>query len=113
MTVGFYILSKLNAEVKSSGMFSILTDKAPDVYNKENLSLVERFVDGSKSVHEAFVGFHLVRRVQWLIVNAVAELSLSMNDCRGQSYDGAGNMAGRYAGAATLIQHGFKKALYK
>ena len=40
------------------------------------------------------------------------ELGLSMNDFRGQSYDGAGNMAGRYAGAATLIMCDFKKALY-
>ena len=35
-----------------------------------------------------------------------------MDDCRGQSYDGAGNMAGRYVGASTLIQGAFKKALY-
>ena len=28
-----------------------------------------------------------------------------MDNCRGQSYDGDGNMAGRYAGVLTLIQH--------
>ena len=32
-----------------------------------------------------------------------------MDNCGGQSYDGAGNMAGRYAGALTLIQHQFPK----
>ena len=28
-----------------------------------------------------------------------------MDNCGGQSYDGVGNMAGRYAGVLTLIQH--------
>ena len=32
-----------------------------------------------------------------------------MDNCGGQSYDGAGNMAGRYAGVLTLIQHQFPK----
>ena len=35
-----------------------------------------------------------------------------MEDCRGQGYDGAGNMAGRYNGAARLIQNVYKSALY-
>ena len=35
-----------------------------------------------------------------------------MDNCRGQSYDGAGNMAGRYVGASTLIQNQFPKAIY-
>ena len=34
---------------------------------------------------------------------------LTMDNCGGQSYDGAGNMAGRYAGVLTLIQHQFPK----
>ena len=34
-----------------------------------------------------------------------------MDNCGGQSYDGAGNMAGRYAGALTLIQHQFANDL--
>ena len=35
-----------------------------------------------------------------------------MDNWRGQSYDGAGNMAGRYAGAAKLIKDEFPKAVY-
>ena len=34
-----------------------------------------------------------------------------MDNCGGQSYDGAGNMAGRYAGTLTLIQHHFAKII--
>ena len=32
-----------------------------------------------------------------------------MDNCGGQSYDGAGNIAGRYTGVLTLIHHQFPK----
>ena len=44
-----------------------------------------------------------------LITNSVRDLGLTMDNCGGQSYDGAGNMASRYAGVLTLIQHQFPK----
>ena len=47
--------------------------------------------------------------IKELITNSVRDLGLTMDNCGGQSYDGAGNMAGRYAGALTLIQHQFPK----
>ena len=47
-----------------------------------------------------------------MILGAVADLGLSMSNCRGQPYDGAGNMAGKYNGVSSLIQGQFSKALY-
>ena len=44
---------------------------------------------------------------QGVITNPVRDLGLTMDNCGGQSYDGAVNLAGRYAGALTLIQHQF------
>ena len=38
--------------------------------------------------------------------------TLEINDLRGQGYDGAGNMSGKYRGAAVIIQHDYPKALY-
>ena len=35
-----------------------------------------------------------------------------MDNCGGQSYDGAGNMAGRYAGVLTVFQHQFPKIYF-
>ena len=40
------------------------------------------------------------------------KLTLDLNDLRGQGYDGAGNMSGKYRGAAAIIQHDYPKALY-
>ena len=99
-------------------MFSVTADEAADVSNKENLSLVLRYVDSSKNIREEFVGFRLCgeettgNAIKELIINSVRDLGLTMDNCRGQSYDGAGNMAGRYVGASTLIQHQFPKVIY-
>ena len=116
--VGNYISSKIITEVKQTRMFSVMADGAADISNKENLSLVFRYVDSSKNIREEFVGFRLCgdettgNAIRVLIINLVRDLGLTMDKCRGQSYDGAGNMAGRYVGASTLIQHQFPKAIY-
>ena len=39
-------------------------------------------------------------------------LTVDLNDLRGQGYDRAGNMSGKYRGVAAIIQHGYPKALY-
>ena len=46
------------------------------------------------------------------LINSVCDLGLTMDNCRGQSYDGARNMAYRYIGVSTSIQHQFSKAIY-
>ena len=102
-TVGNYISSKIIAEVKQTRMFSIMADEAADVSNKENLSLLLHYVDSSKDIREEFVGFRLCgEETTSNAINSVRDLGLTMDNCRGQSYDGAGNMAGRYVGASTL-----------
>ena len=117
-TIGRYILDKLSAEVKESKYFSILADEAADISNKENLSVVLRFVDASKSIREEFVGFyHCIEgttgeTIKTMILKVVSDLGLSMDDCRGQCYDGAGNMAGQYNGAAALIKEQHQKAIF-
>ena len=99
-------------------MFAIMADEAADVSNKEILSLVLRFVDSSANIREDFVSFHLCgeettgEAIKDLILKSINDLGLNMDDCRGQSYDGAGNMAGRYVGASTLIQRQFQKVVY-
>ena len=117
-TVGSYITSKISAEIKESKLFSVLADEAADIFNKEQLSLVLRFVDSSQQIREEFVGFYHCEdgtsgvALKEMILKAVADLGLSMANCRGQSYDGAGNMAGKYNGVSSLIQGQFSKVLY-
>ena len=117
-TVGAIMLNNLSQLISDSKYFSIMSDEAADISNKENLSAVIRFLDCTKTVREEFVGFCLCEHgttgvaIKYLIVGAVGDLGLSMDDCRGQCYDGAGNMSGRLNGASSLIRAEFYKAIY-
>ena len=64
------------------------------------------FVDSSKNIREEFSGFrrNSGNAIKELMTNSVHDLGLTADNCRGKSYDRAGNMAGRYTGALTLIQ---------
>ena len=46
------------------------------------------------------------------ILCALEKHSLDVNNLRGQGYDGAGNIVGKYQGAAARIQHNHPKAMY-
>ena len=47
-----------------------------------------------------------------LITNALRKYGLDLRYLCGQGYDGAGNMAGKYQGAAAIIQQVYPMALY-
>ena len=44
-TVGAIIVNNLSQEIRDSKYFSIMSDEAADISNKENLSMVIRFLD--------------------------------------------------------------------
>ena len=73
---------------------------------------------GVKTVREEYMGFCLCEdgttgaAIKDLIIGAVGDLGLSMDDCRGQCYDGAGNMSGRLNGASSLIRAEHDKVIY-
>ena len=116
--IGNLIQNQIVSEVKKAQYFSILADEATDSSNKEQLPLVIRFVDGGNNIREEFVGFFECNHgtsgqaVANLITEAVTELGLNLNDCVGQCYDGAGNMAGVTKGAAAIIRKTYPKAVY-
>ena len=78
--------------------FSILADEVTDVSNREQLSLVIRFVDSGGNIHEEFLGFHNLQRITGeaiasSIPDTLPQWNLDIkNNCRGQGYDGASNM---------------------
>ena len=47
-----------------------------------------------------------------IIITALSKYALDVQYLRGQSYDGAGNMTGKYEGVAAQIQRGYPKAAY-
>ena len=94
-----------------------MSDEAQDCSNQEQMPIVVRYVDNGE-VKESFIKFILCDTgltglaLSEKIKEAVGELGLDMKDCRGQCYDGAGNMAGKCSGAAAGILHDYPLAIY-
>ena len=86
--------------------------------NKEQLPVVLRYVDENGTVQERNRKFlHCEtglsgQALSTLIMEGIRNLGLDMECCRGQGYDGAGNMSGKYQGAASLIQNDYHRAIY-
>ena len=77
--------------------------------NKEQLPLIIRFVDQSGMIREEFLEFVLCdtgasgQEIANMIKFTLEKLTLDLSDLRGQRYDGASNMSGKYRGAAAII----------
>ena len=83
------IAERIINEVKNRQFFSILADEASDISNKEQLSLVLRFVDENNEIREEIICFlHCDSGLSGeslakLIMDKTHELGLSMDKCRG------------------------------
>ena len=69
-----------------------------DVSNKEQVSIVIRFVDSSNCIREEFLDFILTERLTgevlaYNIKDTLTKYGLDFKNCRGQGYDGASNMS--------------------
>ena len=82
------------------------------------MSLVLWYLDSNFLVKESFVGFihcntgltgeHLSNT----ILKEIESLELSMDDCRGKGFDGAGAMTGSEKGVASRISQRYPNAIY-
>ncbi|XP_046863323.1 52 kDa repressor of the inhibitor of the protein kinase-like [Xenia sp. Carnegie-2017] len=95
-----------------------LKNYASDSSHKEQMSLVLRFVDTDMNIREEFISFLFCKwglsgaQLAKLLLEALKELTLSIDDCRGQGYDGAGSVPGCTNGLAAQILKLNPKALY-
>ncbi|XP_022858370.1 zinc finger MYM-type protein 1-like [Olea europaea var. sylvestris] len=103
-------IETINVIIKDVGdsLFSILVDEFCDVSMKEQMSIVLRYVDNSGHVNERFIGIeHVTSTTALSLKDAIDKVfsryNLSMSRLRGQGYDGASNMLGKFNGLKTLI----------
>ena len=114
---GKLIQGKLIAEIKKATFYTITADDATGTGNKEQLALVIRFVDESGQIREEFLEFIQIQycagnNIVEQLKSAIKKYGLDMNFLLGQSYDGAGNMAGAKSGTSSNILRSFPKYLY-
>ena len=114
--VGQSIQLDIISEVQAAQFYSIIADEVTDVANKEELSLVLRYIH-NEEIKEIFVDFIQVERITGEVLGStIVEWLTSHNLClsgmRGQCYDGASNMSGARSGCKTIIQQSAPLAQY-
>lgn len=93
--------------------FSVIMDRTQDMLGKkqEAVCVCVRYVDHDLIVHEELVGMYEVsvttgKNLAKVIMDVPLRLNLSITGLRGQAYDDAANMAGKYSGEqANLKKH--------
>ena len=113
------IRQKILDKVKRATWYTVIADEVTDISNKEQLSLVLRYVDpDTNQVREDLISFFECdegitgRCLAKKITDSLESFGLDLGKLRSQSYDGAGNMAGRVRGTAALISAQYPLALY-
>ena len=77
-----------------SNFLSMIADECTDINNQEQLTICLQWIDDTLEEHEDFLGIYLIPVVS-VIKDAFIRLQLSLQNCRGQCYDGASNMLGK------------------
>lgn len=100
---------KILNEVKEAQYFSISVDSTPDITHTDQLTFILRYVCTSGDPVERFLTFiplegHDASSLTDKILTMLDEFGLDLQNCRGQSYDNASNMAGRCTGVQTRIK---------
>ena len=116
---GHVIRTTILDDIRNAGIFSVMADETADIANKEQLAISIRYVNkNTKVIEEKFLGYSECETgvtgsaIADRILQHLADWQLPATKLRGQTYDGAGAMAGKRKGAAARIVELYPKALY-
>ena len=106
--MGIHVLHDIATCVKTSPFFAIMADETTDKANKEQVTLIVRWVAEDFEVHEEFLGLYHVNSINAatitdVIKDTLIRMNLSTSRLRGQCYDGASAMSGTKSGVAKRI----------
>ena len=116
--MGEIVMTKIVEKVKKCNFYGIMTDETTDNYNIEQACLTIRYVDPKTyDIYEDFVDISAVHSTTGAalfenLVLALNRLSLRIEDCRGQGYDGAAAMSSIKVGLRARVQSVVGTAVY-
>ena len=111
------IIRGIVEDVNKSDQFAIIVDGTQDVSGASQESICMRFVDKDLEQQEVFLCLYSTtsssgESIAQIITDTLLRLNLPIANLRGQSYDGASNMAGQYAGCSAFIARSQPLALF-
>ncbi|XP_060869649.1 zinc finger MYM-type protein 1-like [Metopolophium dirhodum] len=115
---GDLIQSKILERVSKTNFYTILADETTDISQIEQFSLCIRYVDEQVfSIREDFLTFVPVYDISGeglanTIKETLKKIGFDLNKMRGQGYDGAAAMRGRFRGVQAIIKDMYPKVLY-
>ena len=103
-------------EVKSAKYYSVSVDLTPDISHVDQLTCILRYVLPSGPV-ERYLTFlnmqgHTGKELAESLLEFLKAHDIAIADCRGQSYDNASNMSGKYNGMQAIIRQQCNLAEY-
>jgi len=101
------VLHEIVSRIKVSKYYSVSLDSSPDESHVDQLTVVFRYMEHTSPV-ERFVTFmpnrgHKAADMFSALNEFLQSHGIDINDCRGQSYDNASSMSGKYNGLQALV----------
>lgn len=95
-------------EIKEVKYYVLIIDSTPDVSHVDQLTVVIRYVLPN-GIKERFLGFltitsHTGENLEEAVITYLKDINIDITNCRGQSYDDASNMSGKYKGLQSRIK---------
>ncbi|KAL4281421.1 hypothetical protein GQ457_03G013840 [Hibiscus cannabinus] len=103
--------SKVRADIRKEigeAKFCVILDESQDISLREQMAIVLRFVDENGELKERFFDLiHVKNTVSLTLQQALYQVlsyhDLNVKNIRGQGYDGASNMRGKFNGLKALL----------
>lgn len=118
---GEIILTKLVNKVNNAKCFTVLADETSDISSIEQFSLCVRYIESVDAnnfkIVEQFLKFVQVesttgQNLADVILTTLTTCGINLNYLRGQGYDGAAAMSGKFKGAQARVTEKYPTALY-
>ncbi|KAJ4948640.1 hypothetical protein JOQ06_020170 [Pogonophryne albipinna] len=113
------IIKEIVSEITSMPVvqFAIIIDGTQDISGVEQESICVRSVDADLQPKEEFLGIYQVssttgQNIAKMACDVMTRLQLPLSQLRGQTYDGAANMAGRLQGVQAILRKEQPLAVY-
>lgn len=106
--IGKQVFEEIVKEVKTSKYYSFSVDSTPDAAHMDQLTFVIRYLKSGEP-KERFLKFipisaHTADHLFHEVTGLLNESKIPISDCRGQSYDNASNMSGRFNGLQAKVK---------